>query len=283
MLAKSLTRRLLQGPPKSTPPLHDAEWPSQVREGPRAPYRFHVNRRQASAPTVIAVHGWTSGVAHARNRTQALTEAGFHVILLESLGHGSSTYDGPWTAHCVLECLEDLLDGLFSGALGMSPTRLLLHGHSLGAYVILRLLHGRHGDRVEALLLESPMTRYSPIFEEILLDLGWPRWLPGFRARLIRRMMKEWKAMHPNVSITDLADVDVPRWGKPKVPTFVMQADPDHRLGPVHLDALRSCMPHDLLDVWRSTTLRHSGTSIHHERDAAMMAWLEAKAFIPHC
>ena len=88
-------------------------------------------------------------------------------VLLESLGHGSSTYNGPWTAHCVLECLEDLLDGLFGGDLGMTPTKLLLHGHSLGAYVALRLLHGRHGDRVEALLLESPMTCYSPIFDEI--------------------------------------------------------------------------------------------------------------------
>ena len=283
MLAKALTGRLLEGPPKSTAPLDDPDWPSHVRKGPRAPYRFHINRRDAPAPTVVAVHGWTSGVSHARNRTQALANAGFHVILLESLGHGSSTYDGPWTAHCVLECLEDLLDGLLAGDLGMTPTKLLLHGHSLGAYVTLRVVHGRHGDRVEGLLLESPMTCYSPIFEEILSDLRWPRWLPGFRARLIRRLMQEWNTMHPGVSISDMADVDVPKWGRPVVPTFVMQADPDLRLGPVHLDALRSCMPHDLLDVWSSTTLRHSGTSIHHERDAAMMAWLEAKGIIPHC
>lgn len=283
MLAESLTRRLLQGPPKSTAPLDDSDWPSHVREGPRAPYRYHVNRREASAPTVVAVHGWTSGAAHARNRTQSLVDAGFHVILLESLGHGSSTYNGPWTAHCVLECLEDLLDGLYAGDLGMTPTKLLLHGHSLGAYVTLRLLHGRHGDRVEAFLLESPMTCYSPIFEEILSDMRWPRWLPGFRARLIRRLMEEWNTMHPGVSISHMADVDVPQWGKPEVPTFVMQADPDLRLGPGQLDALRSCMSPDLLDVWTSTTLRHSGTSIHHERDAAMMAWLAAKGFIPHC
>ena len=283
MLAKALTRRLLQGPPKSTAPLDDPNWPSHVREGPRAPYRFHVNLREQPAPTLVAVHGWTSGVAHARNRTQALADAGFHVVLLESLGHGSSTYNGPWTAHCVLECLEDLLDGLFGGDLGMTPTKLLLHGHSLGAYVALRLLHGRHGDRVEAYLLESPMTCYSPIFDEIFSDLRWPRWLPGFRSRLTRRLMDEWNTMHPGVSISDMADVDVPHWGKPEVPTFVMQADPDLRLGPVHLDMLRSCMPDDLLDVWSSTTLRHSGTSLHHERDAAMMAWLESKAFIPHC
>jgi pimeloyl-ACP methyl ester carboxylesterase len=283
MLAKVLTGRLLEGPPKSTTPLDDSDWPSHVREGPRAPYRFHVNRRDAPAPTVVAVHGWTSGVSHARNRTQALADAGFNVILLESLGHGSSTYDGPWTAHCVLECLEDLLDGLLAGDLGMTPTKLLLHGHSLGAYVTLRVIPGRHGDTVEGLLLESPMTCYSPIFEEILSDLRWPRWLPGFRARLIRKLMHEWNTMHPGVSISDMGDVDVPKWGRPEVPTFVMQADPDLRLGPVHLDALRSCMPHDLLDVWSSGTLRHSGTSIHHERDAALMAWLEAKGIIPHC
>ena len=283
MLTKYLTRRLLQGPPKSTPPLVDEAWPSFTREGPRAPYRYHLNRRKKAAPTVVAVHGWTSGVAHARNRTQILADAGFHVVLLESLGHGSSTYNGPWTAHCVLECLEDLLDALLSDEIGLPMTGLILHGHSLGAYVALRLLKGRHGGRVQSLLLESPMTRYSPIFDEALSNLRWPSWVPGFRSRLIRRLMKQWNRMHPDVTITSMADVDVPQWAKPNVPTFVMQASPDVRLGPSHLEALRDCVPHHLLDVWASATLRHSGTSAHPERDEAMMAWLQSKGLIPRC
>ena len=283
MLTKYLTNRLLQGPPKSTPPLVHSDWPSFVREGPRAPYRYHINRRNKDAPLVVAVHGWTSGVAHARNRTQVLADAGFHVVLLESLGHGSSPYNGPWTAHCVLECLEDLLDGLFSDDICLPITDLILHGHSLGAYVALRSLKGRHGGTVQSLLLESPMTRYSPIFDEALSNLRWPRWVPGFRSRLIAQLMKQWNVMHPDVSITSMYDVDVPQWAKPEVPTFVMQASPDRRLGSSHLEALQRCVPHHLLDVWPSATLRHSGTSAHPERDAAMMAWLDSKGFIPRC
>ena len=283
MLIKALTTRLLQGPPKSSEPLEDPAWPSYLRDGPRAPYRFHVNRRPMPAPTVVAVHGWTSGTVHARNRTQILADAGFHVILLESLGHGTSSYSGPWTAHCVLECLEHLLDGLFSDELDLTPTNLMLHGHSLGAYVVLRSLKGRHGHKVQSVLLESPMTCYSPIFNEALMDLRWPRWVPGFRARLLRSLMQRWNSMHPDVSISDLSDVDVPRWGKPEVPTFVMQAEPDARLGPGHLQALRACMSPELLDVWASPNLRHSGTSDLPERDAALLEWLSSKGFIPRC
>ena len=283
MLARILTNRLLEGPPKSTAPLIDDCWPSFIRTGPHGPYRFHVNARQGPAPTVIAVHGWTSGAAHARNRTQVLADAGFNVVLLESLGHGTSTYNAEWTAHCILDCLEDLLDGVFDGSVDLLATDVLLHGHSLGAYVVLRSLRGRHGDRVRALLLESPMTCYSPILDEALANVSWVRWIPGFRKRLERALMARWNRLHPEVTINDISDVDVPRWSKPDLPTFVMQADPDRRLGPVHLDALLSCVDSGHLDVWKSSTLRHSGTSEHALRDEAMMAWLASKDFIPRC
>ncbi|MGB1463054.1 MAG: alpha/beta hydrolase family protein [Candidatus Poseidoniaceae archaeon] len=283
MLTNLVANLLLQGPPKSTPPLDDASWPSYVRTGPRAAYRYHINRRSRSAPTVVAVHGWTSGTAHARNRTQVLADKGWNVLLLESLGHGTSTYADAWTAHCVLECLEDLLDALGDGSLGVDSTDLFLHGHSLGAYVVLRALQGRHGQKVRAVLLESPMTSYSPIFTEAIRGLRWPQWIPGFQRRLEHRLMSRWNAMHPGVSITAMSQVDVPAWGVPHVPTFVMQADPDTRLGPEQLDNLLACVPEDLIDVWTSTTLRHSGTSAHPERDEAMLNWLEMKGFTLHC
>ena len=151
--------------------------------------------------------------------------------------------------HIAFWIAEDLLDGVFDGSVDLSATDVFLHGHSLGAYVVLRSLRGRHGNRVRALLLESPMTCYSPILDEALANVTWVRWIPGFRKRLERALMARWNRLHPEVIINDISDVDVPRWSKPDLPTFVMQADPDRRLGPVHLDALLSCVDSGHLDV----------------------------------
>lgn len=278
MLTERLIRRILEGPPRSTQPMVSDAWPAIELVGPHGPFNVHVNRREGPAPTVVAIHGWTSGVAHARNRTEGLATAGFNVVLLEMLAHGSSTYEGEFTAQAVIECLEHLLDQLSTGSLGMEPTEeVILHGHSLGGYVAIGALRGRHNSSIKAFLLESPMTCYSPILMERL------RWLPVFSTFIVRRLQKRWNTMHPSISISSLRDVDVPNWGRPEVPVFVMQADPDHRLGTVHLDALLNAVSPDLIDVWKSTSLRHSGTSRHSERDAALLAWLEAKGFIPRC
>ena len=121
------------------------------------------------------------------------------------------------------------------------------------------------------------MTCYSPILEE---HLGVPTFL---RKYVVRRLMAKWNSMHPDLAIDELSDVDVPNWGCPSVPTFVMQADPDTRLSSTHLEALVESVPESLLTIWRSTTLRHSGTSRHEERDLALMAWLKELDFIPRC
>lgn len=278
MLTERVIQRILQGPPRSTVPLVDDAWPSVLLDGPHGPYRVHMNLRSGPAPVVVAIHGWTSGVAHARNRTEVLTDHGFHVVLLEMVAHGTSTYDGDFTAQCVVECLEHLLDELKQGTLSIQTNdQVVLHGHSLGAYVALGSTKGRHRDNVRALLLESPMTCYSPILLDALEKI------PVLKKSIVRRLIKRWNIMHRNLKISNLEDVDVPRWGVPHVPVFVMQADPDLRLGKEHLDVLIEATPSDLIDVWRSNTLRHSGTSSHEERDKALMRWLRAADFIPRC
>lgn len=277
MFTKRLLDTILQGPPRSTAPLVHDDWPSTLLDGPHGPYRVYVRQQDSTAPLVVAVHGWTSGTAHARNRTEHLFEAGFNVILLEMISHGTSTYTGHFTAQCVVDCLDHLIDHLES-VLGLASSGdLLLHGHSLGGYVVIRSASGRHRSRIRALLLESPMTCYSPLLLEGLQ-------LPSFLKKyVVRKLMRKWNKMHPGLAVSSLADVDVPGWGCPTVPTFVMQADPDARLGAVHLDTLIDVVPASLLTVWRSSTLRHSGTSSHQERDVALLAWLTEKEFIPRC
>ena len=278
MLTKRLVDRILQGPPRSTDPLVDDDWPSVVLDGPHGPYRVYLRQHDSSAPLVVAVHGWTSGTAHARNRTAHLYDAGFNVVLLEMLSHGTSNYDGHFTAQCIVDCLDHLIDHLESELLGFTLEHdIILHGHSLGAYVVIRSASGRHRRRFRALLLESPMTCYSPILEEHL------RVPPLLRKFVVRRLMAKWNSMHPDLAINELSEVDVPVWGCPSVPTFVMQADPDTRLGSKHLEALVESVPDSLMTIWRSTTLRHSGTSRHEERDLALMAWLKELDFIPRC
>ena len=278
MWTKRWVDRILQGPPYSTEPLVDDDWPSLVLDGPHGPYRVYFRQHDASAPLVVAVHGWTSGTAHARNRTEHLLDSGFNVVLLEMLAHGSSNYVGHFTAQCVVDCLDHLIDHLDSGLLDFTLEEgIILHGHSLGAYVVIRSASGRHQHRFRALLLESPMTCYSPILEEHLR-------LPTFLRKLVvRRLMAKWNALHPSLAIKELSEVDVPGWGCPSVPTFVMQADPDTRLGSTHLEALVESVPESLLTIWHSTTLRHSGTSRHEERDIALTLWLEELGFIPRC
>ena len=278
MLTKRLVDKILQGPPRSTDPLAHDDWPSKVLDGPHGPYRVYVRQHDASAPLIVAVHGWTSGPAHARKRTNHLATAGFNVVLLEMLGHGTSHYEGHFTAQCIVDCLDHLIDHLDSDHLGFTLEEdLILHGHSLGAYVVIRSASGRHSRRIRALWLESPMTCYTPILKEHLR-------LPSFMRRyVVRNLMSKWNTMHPGLAVNDLCDVDVPRWGCPSVPTFVMQADPDARLGTTHLDALIEHVPDSLLRIWRSPTLRHSGTSQHEERDLALLAWLTEMKFIPRC
>ena len=277
MFTKRLLDTILQGPPRSTAPLIHDDWPSTLLDGPHGPYRVYVRQQDSTAPLVVAVHGWTSGTAHARNRTEHLFEAGFNVLLLEMISHGTSTYSGHFTAQCVVDCLDHLVDHLDSVFGFTSNEGLLLHGHSLGAYVVIRSASGRHHHRVRALLLESPMTCYSPL---LLEGLRIPSVL---KRRTIRTLIRKWNMMHPGLEVSSIADVDVPRWGCPAVPTFVMQADPDTRLGTVHLDTLIDVVPKSLLTVWRSSTLRHSGTSLHEERDHALLAWLTEKEFTPRC
>lgn len=279
MLSRRIAGRFLEGPPKSIAPFADPNWDHAVLAGKHGEIHLH---SRASVPDVcavmIAIHGWTSGVQHAVHRLDHLCERGVEVHVLEVRGHGESQHEGPWTAGAVVDDLLHVLHHLQVDA------PLLLHGHSLGAYVCLRLFNDadRSPIPLSGFVMESPMTCYEPIFEEGWKQLGLIGHLPGLRGAVLRRLIRGWNEQHPRAGISSFQDVNFPRWGVPDCPTLVLQADPDLRLGPAHLSALIDAWPDEVpLQVWKSETLRHSGTSKHPERDLALCQWLEKEGFIP--
>ena len=279
MLARRIADRFLAGPPRSVPNTLDDAWNVTIVDGPRGPVRVASRRPEGTiVSTIVLVHGWTSGVVRSANRVRHLTERGMLVHLMEVRGHGDSPSQGPWTAGAVVDDLVAMLEHVERHG----PC--VLYGHSLGGFVALRTFHESNVHHsVDALVLESPMTMYAPVFDEGWSTLGVLGRIPGLKRAVLRSLIATWQDEHPGSGITSLEDVGVPAWGMPTCPTLVLQAEPDGRLGPAHLTALLDAWPeHVPIEVVRDTTLRHSGTSNHPARNEVLDAWLEMQGLILH-
>lgn len=277
MLIQWFANRFLEGPPKSVQDRLDASWTATTIDGPRGPVCVYSKRPSCPVTcTMVLVHGWTSGVVRSANRVQRIVERGVQVHLMEVRGHGGTPHEGPWTAGAVV---DDLVAALQSMVI---EGPLVLYGHSLGAFVALRMFHPSilHCP-VDALILESPMSMYGPVFDEGWSTLGWVGKVPGLRKAVLRSLVTSWQRQHPRAGIASLDDVGVPAWGMPTCPTLVVQAEPDRRLGPLHLEALLKAWPSQVpIEVVRDQTLRHSGTSVHPGRDEVLVRWLESQGLI---
>lgn len=279
MLVRRIADRFLEGPPKSVPNTLDDAWNVTIVDGPRGPVRVASRRPEGPiVSTIVLVHGWTSGVVRSADRVRHLTERGMLVHLMEVRGHGGSPSQGPWTAGAVVDDLVAMLEHVERHG----PC--VLYGHSLGGFVALRMFHESNVHHsVDALVLESPMTMYAPVFDEGWSKLGVLGRIPGLKRAVLRSLIATWQDEHPGSGITSLEDVGVPAWGMPTCPTLVLQAEPDGRLGPAHLTALLDAWPeHVPIEVVRDTTLRHSGTSNHPARNEVLDAWLEMQGLILH-
>jgi lipase len=111
--------------------LHTYEW------GPR------------DAPRVVCLHGVTSHGRHFARLAEALPE--HHVVALDLLGHGFSSYEPPWT-------IEDHLDAIVE-TVGVEPGILL--GHSFGARLAFELA-ARHPGLATRLVLLDPAILIPP-------------------------------------------------------------------------------------------------------------------------
>ena len=124
-------------------------------------------------------------------------------------------------------------------------------------------------DRQGTLMLESPMTAFRPIFEEM-----------SSKFSFMHPWMKKWaingfRKIHPETPELTWEDVEVPLWGLPKVPTLLLQAENDNRLGRYHYDLL--CAQDIELHPHLLQTLTHSTNRINQERDLLIEKWVRER------
>jgi len=88
-------------------------------------------------------------------------------------------------------------------------------------------------------------------------------------------MIKAWKKIHPEITLTGREDIKIPEWGRPEFPTLLIQAADDERLGMSHYELLVENMEHIKHEKHVIKGLRHSGDSIHEGRTKLMQDYLD--------
>ena len=87
-------------------------------------------------PTVVLLHGWCGNASNLLPAAQALHQAGFAVLLMESRNHGRSDCDDHSSLPRFAEDLDSAIDWLKTLA-RVDPTRIAALGHSVGAAAVL--------------------------------------------------------------------------------------------------------------------------------------------------
>ncbi len=241
-------------------------------------------KQAGPAPLLILVHGWRSSSRSVGDRGAWFAQRGWHVLLIELPSHGASTDMKFWTAYKSMQAIKTVcsdLDAIFSKE---DVTKASYYGHSIGCFIGLRLVADREfvalDHSMSNIILESPMTMYSPILNEIALKLRIPSFLMSvYRKRLIRRF---------NASIgqkglfSSIDEFDLPLWGFPNLPTLCIQADPDNRLGMGHYELLTTAYADsgqsDLLTSHRLPGLTHAGAKVNEERNRLIADWLDVQS-----
>ncbi|MDE0556867.1 MAG: alpha/beta hydrolase [Candidatus Poseidoniaceae archaeon] len=243
--------------------------------------RAMLNRRDQSAPLLLMIHGWKSSAESVRERAEWFCEQGWHALIVEMPGHGRAMSVEKWTAIRVIEHTVELMDSLDSLLPSENITEIVYYGHSMGGFVGLnlskRIDNYSWGNKIKGWILESPMTKYSMVYEESLMHNRIPQFL---HPSIQRRLLVQFSALHPQEKpIHSLIELDVPIWGMPQQPTLILQAEEDSVLGRSHYDLLVSSMidagREEILTTHLIKDLPHSSARINSTRNHHIEQWLE--------
>ena len=151
------------------------------------------------------------------------------------------------------------------------------HGHSMGGFVLLRFdkLVSNDDSRIKGYILESPMTCYSMIFQESLDTLKIPK--IGEKP-FWSRLSAHFNEINPKISdVTELSDVDTPKWGIIRNNCLIIQAEHDNRLGLGHYNQLvksQEEIPGYIFQHHLVDDLSHAGARINLNRDGLIAKWI---------
>ena len=243
--------------------------------------RAMLNRRDQSAPLLLMIHGWKSSAESVRERAEWFCERGWHALIVEMPGHGKAMSVEKWTAIRVVEHAVELMSALDSLLLPEDITEITYYGHSMGGFVGLNLSKRIDdypwGNKIKGWILESPMTKYSLVYEDSIKRNRIPKIL---HSSIQKRLFAQLSALHPQENtIHSLMQLDVPLWGLPQQPTLILQAEEDSILGRSHYDLLVSSMVNagreGILTTHLIEDLPHSGARINSTRNHHIEQWLE--------
>jgi len=239
------------------------------------------NMQVKKAPLMILIHGWRSSSNSMAGRAELYLKRGFHVMIMELPGHGSSEDVKKWNAGVPTRNLIHLFNNLDEVCDTSLISKIYFHGHSMGAFVFLRFSREasklEKSNLIEGYILESPLTCYSQIFEESCKKLFVPKFM---KPLFWKRLKFHFNSINPGFDrINDVKDLDVPIWGLPNKPTLVIQAANDERLGLIHyknlVDAFKNMGRLNLLTNIIIEDLTHAGARNNSNRNETINHWLD--------
>jgi len=241
---------------------------------------------KGAEPTLLLIHGWTSGASRMVGRAELFRKRGWNIIMIDLPNHGGSSSIHKWTAEYATTSVINVLNQLHKSNSELFENELYYYGHSMGGFIGLRLSKRRNELDWEAnfggWILESPMTGYSEIFDETSQILR----IPKFLRPIVRwRMFSQFNALNENrPGLSSLAQTNIPIWGMTNEPTLLLQAHNDERLGDSHyLRMQKSYQVEGLENLLTSVVmedLRHSGCAVHKGRDILVNAWLDGEPVV---
>jgi len=219
---------------------------------------------------VVVLHGRGSSLRRIETRAQHISELGATVVGLNLRGHGECDRRTDWTLLKVVEDIEAMMESLEHELGGNLPERVWFYGHSVGGFLSLWFGANPTGwwqERLSGIMLESPATSF-PLAVESLLPPHLRAFMPWVR-QILRR---EYERIHPNNSIR-YATAQVPHFGMPTVPTLLLQATRDDRLGREHFNLLTSHLDGDA-SVHLLASQPHTSEVDSEERKNVLEEWL---------
>ena len=263
-------------PGNRKPEITEEQWLSKYTHGDiKCHYysRFNENK----APLVIIIHGWRSGASSSLPRANIYLEMGYHVVLFEMPSHGNSEWVSKWTAGVAVKGLTSLMKTLTQNEEFDLVSKIYFHGHSMGGFVSLKYSNlakeSKDLPNVCGYILESPMTCYSYIYDEIITKLRVPQFL---HQNLWNRMKKHFNLLNNHLKpINILSDADVPNWGYINSPMLVLQAEIDDRLALDHYEKLlETHNKNQSIEAHLISDLTHAGARKNKTRDNLIKTWL---------